>query len=564
MKTTTAAWLFVFFVFGFSAQAQDIPGGIVSSNGKDAIYLDYQLCQERNLTADLKGPAITGPLAISEDGLVLAWLQGNKFLTWTSQDEKPRPIDNKFPPTFGKIRNMTLSPEGVHLAFESTEKNTSFFLVEAGKSQPSRLGDSSIYPKYFTRMEEYNAITMSYVSPYISWRYGNTGFYPPTFPIRTNETVDYAPGKTHRVGEVTESVLGSISIPNIRAGLKVTIEEAHKKFSIKRDAHFIAWQKVSTDPLFFALIYKTEKGWGPIEIRSTEPLSSTNPPTGQKPGVWEIPILLKDCQSLAWKPDGSLTYLSEGKVFSIEQRYIAMGIENSGVKKYREPGNSIPQLVPVNNVIKVTPELVAEGIDGDRLHWATNDTFRFRGREGSRRNITSWHKGEMKKLCAAPEEFSYCDRAPFSTVKPTNIAGTVSGKDKSAKGGVSTQKGNYLLSVGNTSIKWESRPDGYFRIWGGGKGDHYALPPESNIDDVYDPSKYDFKKMPDRYTTGTPRFVDIKPNQILLLKSNNKYTAIKPLEDKDGGQATQMTYEWKFWAAPPIISARTNSPTESK
>jgi len=631
MKTTAKILVFVavLFVLGFLVQAQEIPGGIVYSDGKDAIYREFKTGQTINLTADLKGSSIKGPLAASEDGLLLIWLQDGKFAMRRLPDGKSYPATMKkivdergneikeghgtaiyvpLPPIQKEIRNLTLSPEGLRFGFEYTEKEKAWILVEPGKPGKlhrvynTRTGrttlepDETIYPKYRTQIDEFNAIAVLHsvagstrlVQGYN--RYGNAAFYPPTFPIRLTYDMlspdEIARRKRDRV--VSEPGLSSITTPDLGSGLTVTVKEAHKKFSIKRDAHFLTWQKASSwqsGQQFLALIYKTDKGWGPIEIRDNKPIFYGNPITrngrlysfpieNQKPGVWEIPVSLASCDGLSWKPDGSLTYLSDGKVFLLDGYQIKQGIENSGIAKNPDPHRYTP--VPVNNVFAIGSELVVSGINGDRHHWISNDTFLFRGKEeGSlSRTLYVWCNGKVERLLSlATEEFSYCDRAP------SGIAGPVFGKDR-AFSGLGPGGGISKFYIGSIETHWHGQTGNRVMIYvAGGHIEEleYALPFETNIEDIRNPLEYDYRKIPKK--SGELPCVTINlDRQILLLKSGNRYAAIKPLElehkyksieemvpevrrdwleYKDKGPPPiwdWMTYEWKYWPASSVIA----------
>ncbi len=588
----------VLLTLGLSAQAQDanhgVPGGYVYSNGRNALYYDYGTGATRNLTADLKEQTTKSPLTISEDGQVLTWLQVNKLVTRRLPDSEPyialpRADVRNFPLVQGKLEQLSLSPGGTHLTFESVEKGYSWFLLEPGNPKPTRSSGHDRYPKYEQRVGEFNGTTLFEISPGKGWQFGNTGFYPPTFPLRaTGITIDYEPNKIHKVGEWVESLWGSRTIPNVPASsLIVPIKEAHAKFSIRRDTHFFVWQKPKAWQLgqhFVAFVYKTETGWGPIEIRLLGAQCSIGGVKDQKPGIWEIPITASDFKGLAWKPDGSLTYQDGNKVFSFKAEKIREGIEASGTAVYNEPGNRIPKVIAKDNVFLIKPELVAENINGDRLHWADDNTFLFYGTEAdsSLKNIYYWRAGKVETLCSAPEVFSYCDKAP-PDIAQAESAIARSNKDDATSG---------YFYIGGIQTRWAHLSKDYVRILVG-KADEpsalqYTLPLESEIKDISDPTGYEYLKIP-----AGPKespFVTIKIGQVIIIKRGNKYAAIKPLaidykyksidelppdirkgwmEYKDKGPPPfwdWMTYEWKYWpnATPaPIAKTEKEAPAPS-
>ena len=581
MKATmVTVVLFVLLVLGFTAQAQEIPGGIVYSDGKNAIYYDYKSGETKNLTADLRAPPIRATAA-SEDGLVLTWLQDNKLLARKLPDGKPYVLETKrFSPVAENVRTLTLSPEGSVISWESTEKEKSWILEEAAKARV-KPGDYNPWPKYVTKIEEYNALTALNSDTTWTWRCGNAVSYPPTLPIRTTYEASGIP-KDPRV--VEGPLLQYVTPPDVCPGISIPVKTASEMFGIKRDAHLIAWRKVSDwkTNQFYALAYRTEKGWTTIEIRNSQ-FVDYRPGSKDKPGVWEIPISLSDLTCLAWKPDGSLTYLSDGKIFAISADQIQKGIADSkiGIDKRvfsrgtdKSPTTILPA-VPVNNVLRVKTEVVAEGINGDRLHWVTDDTFLFRRKDYSQRDICSWKGGKVEIICPAPAEFSYCDRAPFG------ITGPLAGKDKSELGNGAFKK-DYYLSIGGIRIHWDGQTSDYVRIWIGEEDGEYALTPTTKIEDLSDPSKYTYRKAK---TDGKPPSVTIKLDQILLLRSGNKYVAIKPVELEHRYKSVDdmepelkkswtkgpaplvkalkespppifksLTYEWKYWPTSSAIA----------
>jgi hypothetical protein len=337
-----------------------------------------------------------------------------------------------------------------------------------------------------------------------------------------------------------------------------------------------------------ALIYQTPNGWGPIEIRDVSP-NRIRPPVGPgyerdirkeiKPNIYEIPVLLKNCAGLAWKPDGSLTYLSDGKVFSIDGHRIVVGIENSGIAKNPNPNCYMP--IPVNNVLAINSDLVAERIQGDRLYWVSDDTFLSRGKDKA---LYCWHQGKVEKiLSSVPEEFSFCDAAPL------NVLPVSSGKKRLEPDDLSRlSRGEYPLHIVNIAVHW----GGWFnldqpplKIDKNQKGLEFAFAKEINIEDIKDPSVYEYKKMSQIMGEGFE--LRIVLNQILLLRLNGKYTAIKPLEFKwkkyesidelpKGDWETWKkeglplvfwdfaTVEWKHWRSVPERELVKEAPEPSK
>ncbi len=480
---------------------------------------------------------------------------------------------------------MTLSPEGIYFNFEFAEKGRFWVQTDPGTPMMERVYDSRAgrtklvpayksYPKYEERTgQEYNAIAIIRPGDMITNdQYGNSAFYPPSFPFRGTTEIYKKVGIDMRAARIVEGpLIASIGLPRIRSSLEAaSLEEAHRKFSIKRDARFLTWQKANSwqlDYRLVALIYQTENGWGPIEIRDAEPYSCLSrsgtveipeSESGSKPGIWEIPVSLNDCRSLAWKPDGSLTYLSNGKVFSISGNRILEGIKESGVKHIGSYNGKFADFrIPMRNVFEIEPELVAYGIDGDRLHWVTNDTFLFRDEEGRLKNICSWHQERIERLCQAPEEFSYCDQPPlgFSGTIP-NIA---SSKDRVEVG--------LTFFVGSIETRWDNHQRTSVSIRIGTRPNQevlsFAFPTETNLEDIRNPAKYDY------FVRNEP-YVIVPLSQIILLRLGERYAAIKPLtleprkgqENESAPYCKWMTCEWKYWSQSVKIDANEKNKNE--
>jgi hypothetical protein len=272
------------------------------------------------------------------------------------------------------------------------------------------------YPFYITQPDSCNVVVVKHISDNLGGGiYGNTGYLPPTFPIRvTYQEIQSSPTNPelplleHR----TSQSVGEFCSP----------EKDRHRFAIKRNARFPAWKKDPSNRPLLAIIYETERGWGPIEIRDPgfwyrppkrgEPGYPSRYSPRTKPDVWEISFYPRTCDGLDWGLDGSLACLSEGKVFSFSSQQIIQGIEASGVGQEQTP-NTIDQpkqhwhWIPINNVFKIEPNVIANGIHGDQFRWIADKTFLFRNK-----SLFIWNDGKVKELCQAPMNFSYCFTAP--------------------------------------------------------------------------------------------------------------------------------------------------------
>ncbi len=419
----------------------EIPGGVVASNGKDVLYYDFRTKKRTNLTSDIKDVVVSGSFAISENGKTLVWVQDNKM--WSTLpcsprflkqlrlgnkkyilqcglfllDKSPKEIvkhygliDYTIPPK-QKIRNLSLSPKGWQLSYELDQEDTALVQVPPGSkldkqwlkkaSYPTLREPYMKYPLYEQQKDTYQAIHAVTIDGimieddvcfgtlgFIAWcRLGNTASCPPTIPYRYMDEDWEKVRPPATPGEILPIQTTWKSWPSTfhqvgfgQIGLIPT--EAAKRFSIKRNACFGTWSK---DSKLFALIYQTSMGWGPIEIHDpaqprifgVDYKKRIKP--GMKAGVYEISILLKSCDGLAFKPDGSLTYLSEGKVFSLDGTEIKKGIDGSSIIANPDPEYYGP--IPANNVFSIAGAPVAEDVYGSRICWMSDHAFIFRNKE---------------------------------------------------------------------------------------------------------------------------------------------------------------------------------------
>jgi len=440
IKPLLTVFLFLVLVLPPCARAREIPGGIVYCDGKDAIFLEFGTDRTMNLTADLQDYRPIKAVAASEDGQVLICSQGDRF--WLRKLPDGEPYTGLREVRVGNIRELTLSPRGTHYAFENTTKGIRWRLIEAGKGDPrfkigkdgkrdyaydrdgriASIANYEAFPKYVIdgKREEYNAVYVRsfYGGAYRS--YGNSACFPPTMPIRVPYEMT---GIRRDRKDVSEApLLTKTTIPDNYEWMGK--EEACKKLGIKRDAHFLAWQKSCSwhwlperGKQLAALIYETNTGWGPIMIHNQGRAVKNN--SGEDaPNFWEIPISLKSCEGLAWRPDEGLTYISEGKLFVLEGRRILEGIGNSRWKKGKMIENingkdcELSTAAVEGTVLNITGVLVSEGI-GDRVHWISNDTFLFRAPFQKGNSLYVWRQGKNERVMDnVPGEFSYLDQPP--------------------------------------------------------------------------------------------------------------------------------------------------------
>lgn len=664
-KTVALFILFLAFGFvakagdSYSANAE-IPGGIVASNGKDVIYYDFTTKEKTNLTADIKEAEIQDLFAISEDGKILIWLQNNKFLVrklpagkvYTLKTDRvsvgwrDRKVEKDFTihpqdqnlqginySGVSPVRSLTISPIGTRFTYEVEISQQAWVQVppnspinrnwlQRGPDPGTRLPYVNL-PMYVKQMDNCNVVINAEIfSDYLVRRNssalcGNVAKIPPIYPWR----MTYEDGGSFPRPGVTPVPVG-LAPPTQQIGpaLVLTNPEAIKRFSFKRNAHFAAWSKnfdntsfldrfnKNSDKQMFAVIYQTPYGWGPIEIHNP----TANPPSGgkgyklrikagMKPGVYEIPVLLRSCEGLAWKPDGSITYLSQGKVFSIDGNKIRQGIENSGIAVNPNPSCYVP--IPVNNVFAINSVAIAEDVYSSKIrkmYWVSDYAFIYQGNDNA---LYLWEQGRVEKLLSSvPKEFFYCRTSPHKNfnvaISSPDLNNTsfpvMFGKDRAPEAVQRQSHGKRAgFDVGTIRTGWTGQNAKCLHIQLNGNLE-FAILTENSLDSIKDPSVYEYTKKP--YYRGSSKkekerwrphhslpSIMVFINEIIILKSGNVYAAIKPiaLEPKyksveEMSESMQkdweryrgkgpppiyewLTYEWKFWPniVPPAKLAKT-------
>ena len=580
------------------------------------------------------------------------------------------------------INKLVVSPDGLYLSYEHEVQGVGHKQVPPGKVlqqldaewlTSADRANAAMYkmrapfrkhPMFIEEPQSFNAVTLMSCSLATGfddiWEkhhfLGNSAFAIPVAPYRIpRNTADFSMGeRDYRLGEWGDEngfrwpaiVVGTGMytgwlygpIPDINGTkyhiIHPTFEDGIKRYSKIRSACYPCFAKEqswNSGKRMSGVIYGTpaENGyrnaanntetWGPIEIRDPETNDQAKKWTDHKPGVYEFPVQLTNCTGLAWKPDGSLTYLVNGKVFLIPGSEIRKTIENSGLRKDSSTANANfaarsehnklaglsgmkvpkenPATVPVGNIITATPVVVAEDINGDRLHWVSNEVLRFRGTDGC---IYEYSQGKAEKISGpAPSIFSY-SRAPkeikpqiASSSRPEGQTQPFAQGTSRAFEAIQGQFSNHgsgvvYFHVGDIEngieTHWVSFSSKSVLIYLE-KGKQfkekpllYAVPKEDDLDQISDPQKYD-------YTTKIHEIVEI--NKIIILKSGDKYAAIKPRnltykyplgkdrpdwlkswkkwEEKNGEPAPlfeTMTYDWKYWA-PGLTTKASGSSFQS-
>jgi hypothetical protein len=433
-----------FLSIAMSAKAQDLTGGIIYSDGKNAFFQDFT-GNKASLATGTKATQIKEAVAVSVDGSTLFWSDRSKLWKKVLPDgeasyttyERGKPTAKKgsaasSPPA--DTRNLNVSSDGRWISFETTRYDIKWVLMEEGAGLDQNVNGTptnfAAYPFYAVAPDFCNAIVVmpSPGNKGVPEVYGNTAYIPPTFPIRaTWQDLQMQP--TAELILLKHRTTQSLKISGIYAAER----DVHRMFSIKRNARFPTWSKNLSGRPLIAFIYQSEIGWGPIEIRDPTslpiasfkrgaPIPATRFVPGTKPGIWEIPILLKTCDGLDWGKDGSLACLTGGMVVSFSSQEILRGIEASDIGREYKPNcdNVGPRhwpYIPLNNMIQVQQKTIATGVIGDQFRWIAEKTFLFRNR-----TLLVWNDGKVNELCQAPMNFSYCLKAPPNITATPKVA----------------------------------------------------------------------------------------------------------------------------------------------
>ncbi|GEM_PF-5615407 len=590
-----------FVAFTLQAQTKEISGGVVFSTGSDIVYYDFVKKEKKSLIADEEKVAINGPFAVSENGQRLIFGLSDKI--YSKKLPMGKAVALRFPNFFsektgkfspkrqgeelkvqGQLRSLSISPNGESFFCEIEKMGMSSVKLPSGL-------------ECIKKPDTYNAI----------WLVDFQGEDRIQFGMSKFGNLAIFPGVpcTEKPG----TVVLRTSPPEYGNGITLTVPDAIQRFSIKRNAFFGVWSKAkSQKDQLFAVIYQTANGWGPIEIRDSTAhafFKGKDDYAGKTAGICEIPVLLENCHGLAWKPDGSLTYLSGGKLFSLNGGQIARGMQNSGLA--RNPNRYCYVPVPVNNILPINPVLLAEGVLGVKLQWTDENSFLVRGFD---KGIYYWEAGVAKKITPnSPEEFSYVNLSSdfdISSSVPdlTGAPRWIRGKSKSPNSITGAESGYHTyFNVGNIKTAWQSISSLTERtnefalelIVPNQEALEFCILDEGiALENVNDPSVYKFTKS-ERYriepkkraeamrkkTFWHPedriRRVVCPLNRVVLLKLDyscagiwgekivvNNSEIVSPTGSRlMAGESGTMDYQWKFWpdVRPTKVAGRA---TQSK
>jgi len=554
------------FFFWDSASADSKPGGIVYKENREILYYDFFTKKTTNLLDGLKGAFCDGQFAISDNGAILIWVQQGKCF----KRDLPKGEAHEVLGDFSAKRKLAISSQGVH---NTNNVKISFEYAKPGMAWTEVPRDSDMFmlwvregsgrapyanwPMYVKMPDTCRAIQVSdlmalnnRVSDAIAC--GNVAEFPPTMQFKTN----YESYGTRQEPPVSMTIKPRMILSPLEKQisygplgiLTLTMEDAFLRFSIKREAFFGCWSKnpVNDDNQFFACIYKTPFGWGPIEIRGKCEASGLGHLRGadfkKKPGIYEIEMLTKaECKGLSWKPDGSITILVGKKLFCFDGESIRKGMENSGTANH--PDKKIKSHLPIGTVFSIKPELVADEIDGDSVWWVSDNAFIFRGSDGG---LYHWKNKETKLVReSVPLEFFHCN--PYSDDPNAQTLVTTADTEK--------KEGCVPLGNDSCSIKMNEetvlRLSGISVVWTAEKNpraqggyDYYIkvlnLDTQSNFEysllkpgdlapsSMKDPTVYKYEKeFPGQKRRSLKGFLKIEPMQTVIARVDNYRSAIQ-------------------------------------
>ena len=641
MNAKTLSLFVLFVLFSVVCVAVEIPGGIVYSDGKDAIYYDFKKGEKKNLTSDFSNTRIDkDSFAVSDNGQFLLWLQDGKFYVRELPAGTPRVIKvNRF--TYksssrddiiedvvwqnGAIKNLSLSPDGARFSFDAVCREPGW--VYTGKNVGGVV-EKQLMPFYAKRIDSYNGIF--YLSTIFNRAHfpianplavGGIGMDQFSRPLYGN-IVELPPVPRFRASwqdlNPHRKFDPSISDFSGRGGEDANLKSIFFARTVKKNAHYLAfknWENWKQDRKLAAFIFQIGDQWGPIELKvlDSKKLHDSSeewwqgrityhgemPKHLQKCREWEILVSCKACEGLFWKPDGGLSIMSGGDLYLIDADQIQKGMNESGVNKKMKAGNVV-NVLPINNVFKAEPRIIAKDINSSYISWLSDDAFLFLRKDMS---VCLWDNGKIENILYSPipSRFCYCSYSPFDGVKDINsfVAKgksndplAITGANRTAVEGTANilsapgQTDNAKINFGPIQTMWRDirRNDSlciYLKIPRQEQKplEFVLIENEDNLNNIADPSQYEYlseqkQKTADNLNNGMKIRDDVLVylNDIIILKLDTAYVAIKPISlrlkyssvkevpkwAKDSwaeyikaGEVPPfhdlMTYEWKYW-----------------
>ena len=386
----------------------DLPGGIafLSSNNNVVFY------PSDGSTPQTLGQAPEKVFAVAKNGDLIA-VDQNQFLvtrynannlvtgsvskktvTYNEIDlstlHMKNPKSGRAPlKTQGAIRNLSMAPNGNGFSFEFSNKTLGFSLDN------DEFCEVGWYTKIGNNVE---------FTPITTWMFYSQGLTLPLNELKERYSIARI-GVFGAWADFGFSALSSSASQNLAYSAKSsTTKGVTYTTSVKGNSS-------SKEKLFAGILQYPDGSFRTIEIhdeRINVFHSQKQPKKGDKPGVYEIPVLLWNVLWMAWTPfpDSSLTVLlGDGTLISFSGERIRQGIAKSGLVKSTSvyPKCNVP--FPVNSLFNIQPDVVAQGIEATKFEWVVEKQFIFRHKNG---NLCLWENGNIKVLLkSVPETFFY-------------------------------------------------------------------------------------------------------------------------------------------------------------
>lgn len=433
--------VFIIVVFFFATeivgeQNYTIPGGVATLHNGTVVFYNFA---KNNLTPI--GPAPESVYAVAKNGDLIYTDQGKFWLirfNWPKNYQSYNAYEAQkqaVPIRWYSIDAETLADKESRHSVKPLPSNGETWVPPIGarsiisfKLPVGQAKNLALSPNGNAFSFELNAKTFAFgigIDTHLIDKSGIDGFFEAGWLTRVGNDATYN---------------GGTGLSLIGLSLTLTPMETMKRFSFPRAGMFGAWAELEYVPPDLTALAKSKSKVWPSDIkraqqeslrkkllavallypdglfRTIELRDQTNNcfykgkplQRGDKPGMYEIPVMIKNILHMAWTPppQNHLTILlGDGSVISFDGERIRKGIAGSGLAKNPIPTVYIP--VPINNVFNIQPTLVAKDIVANRFEWISENQFIFRNKDES---LMLWDNGKITQLLKyIPETFFYCN-----------------------------------------------------------------------------------------------------------------------------------------------------------
>lgn len=554
---------------------------------------------------------IDGAFVVSENGKTLMWIQdAPKHSNIITKDlptrASKRIVTTEQKPVLGgkpgQIINMpVLAPLMVdYLAISPDGEKVVYRYTRHGLAWGPYMVVGRTY--YTTRDDSCQAIDILDVNipnevvfgPNIDAAFGNVAFYTPTKP-----PFDLKPPVSSGFSVTRLSKNQYERPPLFYRDISVALPDIIERCTQKRNVCFPVFPKLGSwkpGEKFFAAIYQTASGYGPIVVFDCEEKKGS-------PGFYEIPVSLKNCEGLAFRKNGSLTFLSGGTLFEISGESIKDAMQRSAVVindddvgranlmiiKTAAPLGKVftygQRKVAVGNSLPINPAPIAQEVDGLGLCWVSDGSFITQRQD---KGVYLWRLGGNKpeKKADLPEMgFSYYAVSPFKESEPAYVplpsktANIIAEKpdDKKkkrlaanpakaellkpsddrkvsllARAGTSKIKPEKPYSIGEFSFFWKpDLADENSILLVANAGESFpacARLGQNSLENVAEPGQLNCTSAE---ANGNGPAVLCKLGETIVFKANDAFLGIQPLRIEMGW----LTFKCRFWPSLKTASA---------